>query len=125
MPRPLFLEVLAKAQHYQKQYPSIVYGVFLLASGAFGLGALSCIEKIQSEAQRETPLRPPNADFPEGKALQQQNEALATMLRGLKHKTFREKIEAAADAQDKFMGPQYATVVSQTSPQQRDRRGEL
>lgn len=120
MPRPLFLEVLVKAQHYQKQSPSVVYGVFVLASGAFGLGALSWIEKIQSQAQRDAPLRPPNADFPEGKALQQQNEALATMLRGLKHKTFREKIEAAADAQDNFMGPQYATVVTQTSPRRGD-----
>ena len=107
-----FLDKLAKAQNFYKSHPSTLYGVFVLASGMFGLGMLSWIEKVQSEAKY--PLSQANLSFAEGRALKMQNEALKDMLQGLKDKTFREKIEAASEAQEKFMGPQWTQVVKPT-----------
>ena len=67
----------------------------------FGMGVFSLMLLENKRAQQKPPSNV-NMDS----ATKSQNEALAEMLVGLKHKTFREKLEAAADAQDKFMAPE-------------------
>mmetsp|Transcript_15476 Transcript_15476/g.31806 ORF Transcript_15476/g.31806 Transcript_15476/m.31806 type:complete len:119 (-) Transcript_15476:289-645(-) len=85
-------------------------GVVLLST-AVGFGALALVEggnpvgnsRVQAAA-REQAARALSDGVDTATA--RQNAALAEMLRGLKNKSFREKVEAAADAQDRFMEPQ-------------------
>ena len=93
--------------------------MILLACGVVGFGALQAVESRREQSAGGGGVRG-GARFEtieERRQREAQGEALREMLRGLKHKTTREKIEAAADAQGKFMAPQFSAVVTGVGPQ--------
>ena len=80
----------------------------VVSSATLGILALHTIENKREKGAVSSTVR-----FDEG--VERQNRALAGMLKDLPNKTTREKLEAAADAQVKFMAPQRAFVVSQST----------
>lgn len=95
--------------------PYIASAGLVLGSAAVGFGALALVERENPELKvsrkvaevEEAALARSGAEYANvDDAVARQNVALAEMLRGLKHKSFREKVEAAVDAQGRVSNEQ-------------------
>lgn len=106
-----------RALHLYRANPTVVHGAVVVGFGFIGWGALQAVEGRRAQQ----PVLVSNETPEEKRQRERQEQALRDMLAGLKTKTMREKLEAAADAQGKFMAPQYESVVTCAGPEREER----